>query len=251
MLTTTWSRLDWRKEQTASLLPNASTDSNAHFQRPAQSRRELPPDTRQKTLISNRGQTNGNIDTGHDVFPQNGNYMLAENATSPIGCTAKVSQAYRPIGVWSRAEWVHGRKLHPPSVSKSDSGRACVCESGWAVIHHGRRPSCLMKAQNRCVITASATHSFFFSSTLSAFLVWLRCLKPERKASHQHAVTREHWMEVVFGVGTACLLVKYSRSAAWTNPGSVGENIYIHVFSKRVKKKSLLSVARLCHTICP
>jgi len=73
----------------ASLLPNASTHSNAHFQRPAPSRRELPHDTKQKTLISNRGKTNGNNDTGHNVFPQNGNDMLAENATSPIAALPK------------------------------------------------------------------------------------------------------------------------------------------------------------------
>ncbi len=173
--------------------------------------------------------------------------MLAENATSPIGCAAKVSQAYRPIGVWSRAEWAHGRKLHPPSVSKSDSGRACVCESGWAVIHRGRRPSCLMKVQNHCVTAASATHSFFFSSTLlSAFLVRLRCSKPERKASHQHAVTREHWMEVVFGAGTACLEVKHSRSAAWTNPGSAGENIY--TYARRELKRRVCFQSQDCLT---
>ncbi len=177
MLTTTWSCLDRRKEQTASLLPKCINAFKCPF--PAAGSKPQRTASWHKTenvWSLTGGKTNGNNDTGHDVFPQNGNYMLAENATSPIAALPKWVRPTVQLGVWSRAEWAHGRKLHPPRVSKSDSVRACVCESGWAIIHCGRRPSRLMKVQNRCVTAASATHSFFFSSTLlSAFLVLARC----------------------------------------------------------------------------
>lgn len=156
---------------------------------------------------------------------------------------AKVSQAYARIGVWSRTELAHGTKLHPPSVSKSDSGQACVCESGWAVIHRGRRPSCLMKVQNR-----SYSNSFIFLLLYSSFRI-----SPSLKARAQTIPP------------ACCHLGALNGSCFWSGnhmPGSEAfplgcltkswkcEGKYIYVFSKRVQKKEKKKEsAFICNTM--